>query len=209
MNEFAVLIGIILFPGLISSVLAEHLIVHQKRWGVLKYGIYSFIMGVMSYSVLEIANLIFQAFFENPVIYSHLVVWNFILNSSENIQLSEVALATAVAIPVGFISAALYNRKAFNRFARVLGVSFKYGDENLFSYFLNSTDTNWVYVRDKEKGLTYQGQVKTFSENSSMQEIVLINVTVYGYDDSDEYYSIPKIYLSKPVGNFVIEAAQE
>jgi hypothetical protein len=36
--------------------------------------------------------------------------------------------------------------------------------------------------------------------------LVLYDVVVYRYTDSEKLYSVPTVYLSKPVGEFVIEA---
>ena len=49
----------------------------------------------------------------------------------------------------------------------------------------------------------------SFSENSDIQEIVLYDVTVYRYEDSEKLYFIPNIYLSKKSGNFRIESIPE
>ena len=39
-----------------------------------------------------------------------------------------------------------------------------------------------------------------------MQELVLSEVTVFAYETSDEFYSIPLLYLSKARGSFIVEA---
>ena len=43
MNEFAVLVGIIMFPGLISAIVVEKVTTRTRPWGALKYGMYSFV----------------------------------------------------------------------------------------------------------------------------------------------------------------------
>ncbi|AHF02398.1 hypothetical protein THIAE_09685 [Thiomicrospira aerophila AL3] len=205
MTEFAVLIGLIFFPGLISAVISERITTHAKPWGVLKYGIYSFVLGLLSYTGLQMIDLIVQAFFIIPDEYEYLLVWNFILDSTSKFSMLEVFWATVFSVPLGFVVAAIINHKIINKLASFLHVSFKYGDENLFSYFLNARDADWVYVRDQSRNLTYEGRILSFSENQSIQELVLCDVIVYGYEDSQEYYSVPKIYLSKKVGEFLIE----
>jgi hypothetical protein len=206
MNELVLLVGIILFPGLISAVVAEKITTRSRPWGALKYGVYSFILGLLSYTLLQLLILFIQVIFDKPIQYEYLSVWRFIFDPSNQFLLSDVFWATFVSIPLGIIVAAIINHKLVNKIARFFHASFKYGDENLFSYFLNARDTDWVYVRDKEKQLTYQGRVHSHSENLSFQELVLIDVTVYSYDDSVEYYSVPKLYLSKPLGMFIIES---
>lgn len=48
--------------------------------------------------------------------------------------------------------------------------------------------------------------VVLYSENDHMQELVLSDVTVFRYEDSAELYSVPKLYICKEMGSFVIEA---
>lgn len=110
-----------------------------------------------------------------------------------------------MAVPVAFISSLLVNHKIFHKLASKIGVSRKYGDENLFTFYLNSKELHWVYVRDFERKLTYQGRIFSFSENDTCHEIVLADVTVFGYEDSEEYYSVPTLYLCRARGSLVIE----
>ncbi|MDX8391571.1 MAG: hypothetical protein R8K53_03255, partial [Mariprofundaceae bacterium] len=114
-----------------------------------------------------------------------------------------------LSIPIAALVSKAINKKVLNRMAQCLSISDKYGDENLFSFYLNAEETNWVYVRDPERKFTYRGQVYSFSENESIQELVLVNVTVFQYEDSEELYSLPSIYLSKEAGRFIIEAVAE
>lgn len=53
MSELAVVIGIILFPGIIATVIADKLVVHVRPWGSFKYSLYAFVLGVMSYVGLQ------------------------------------------------------------------------------------------------------------------------------------------------------------
>ncbi|HEX4300312.1 MAG TPA: hypothetical protein VH327_05520, partial [Gammaproteobacteria bacterium] len=97
----------------------------------------------------------------------------------------------------------IFTHKIFHRIALRFNISNKYGDENLYSFFLQNR--NWLYVRDIENNLTYEGLLVSYSENDLIQEIVLSQVTVYSYKDSEKYYSVPSVYLSKAIGKFNIE----
>ncbi len=85
-------------------------------------------------------------------------------------------------------------------------VTLKYGDENLYSYYLNLKEVEWVWVRDPINDLTYQGKVSQFSENKSIQELVLSDVSVYSYLNSKLQYEVPSLYLTKKHGEMIIEA---
>ena len=65
---------------------------------------------------------------------------------------------------------------------------------------------DWIYIRDIEANITYQGKVISYSENEKIQEIVLAKVTLFKYEDSEKLYSVPSIYITKEMGKSIIEA---
>lgn len=213
MTELAVAIGVILFPGIIATIITDKIIVHVRPWGSLKYGLYSFILGVLCYFVLQciawIQMMLPESFQVISSLRSPLDVWNIIGDSKSKIDLQEVIGATLLSGPVAFGAAFLINHKVIHKFAKKFGVSSKYGDENLYSFYLNAQEIDWVYVRDIERKLTYQGRIFSFSENDTVQELVLSDVTVFGYEDSDEYYAVPSLYLCRARGNLVIESVPQ
>lgn len=211
MNELAIAVGVILFPGLITTVICDKITVHSQRWESFKYSIYSFIFGVFCYVMLQALTILWSLgaaylyptlLLESPI----LNVWTVVTNQRISISPAEVLVATSLSPFVAALAAFTINHKLINRTAQKLGLSSKYGDENLFSFFLNAQNIDWVYIRDIENKLTYQGRVVSFSEADNMQELVLSQVTIFAYETSDELYSIPSLYLSKPRGAFIIEA---
>lgn len=208
MNDLAILIGLISFPGLIATVLCDKLLVHAERWESFKYAVYTFVFGVGSYVALQVAVWGLGMLGRHlPLLTgrSDLRLWDTLI-SGKPLDFSEVAWATAIAPVVALLAVYLANKKVVNCFGQRLRISNKYGDENLFSYFLNSSDIYWIYVRDPSVGLSYRGAVRSFSETKEVQEIVMTSVTVFDYTDSVELYRLDSIYLSKPLGSFIIEA---
>jgi hypothetical protein len=207
MNELAVAIAIVLFPGLIATVIIDKVVVHMKPWSTFKYSIYSFVFGVFCYGALQaflsvigaLASLVF------PHFDMSLSVWSLIDASHPPLRIGEVFGATLFAPLVAYLAALVANYKLLNRIAQKIRVSDKYGDENLFSYYLNSKDIDWIYVRDIGNNLTYEGRLQSFSETPSIQELVLYDVTLYRYEDSTMLYSIPTLYLCRSLGSLVIE----
>jgi len=150
--------------------------------------------------------MVYQYIYDvTDVRFSSLDVWLIINNEKAKVVLSEVVNATLLAPLVALMSSFVVNYKVFNKIASKINVTQKYGDENLFSFFLNSKEVDWVYVRDKDIGLTYFGRVVSHSECESIQEIVLSEVSVHEYLTSELLYSTPVIYLSRPLGSFMIE----
>ena len=208
MNQLVVSIIIILFPGIIAAVISDKITVHAK-WNSFKFALYSIVLGILSYTSVQLLFYVFDLVgwcSTRTINWSHLDVWNGVVNENPTISPWEVVMATSFSGPVAFAASAIINRKYLNKFAQFLKVSTKYGDENLYSYYLNAKEIEWVYIRDVEKNLTYQGSVVSYSENDHIQEIVLSNVTVFRYEDSAELYSVPSIYLAKEIGKFTIEA---
>ncbi|MCG7908881.1 MAG: DUF6338 family protein [Candidatus Thiodiazotropha taylori] len=211
MDQLVVTLIVVLLPGILSSVVCDKIVVHSK-WTPFKFSVYSLLLGVLSYVALQaiyyLLDMVSACSF-SPEAWTHLKTWEATESDNPHIPALELAYALVLSVPVSMFAAYVINHKIFNKIARKIGVSSKYGDENLYSYYLNAVEIDWVYVRDIENNLTYQGRVVSYSENDSMQEIVLSEVTVFRYEDSSELYSVPTMYISKQVGNFVIEAVPQ
>ena len=210
MNELAVSIGVILFPGLIASVICDKIAAHSAKWDAFKYSIYSFIFGVTCYAVVQgvygASEMVAHWISGRPIgPLPALHVWSIAKSQNLSIDLWEVDYATLAAPVVAGIATLINNNKLLNRFFRLIHVSHKYGDENLFSHYLNKRDVQWVYVRDPSTCQTYEGKILQWSETDHLQEIVLGDVTVYNYETCDRLYDLPSMYLAKPAGTFVIE----
>lgn len=208
MNQLVVTISIILLPGIICAVICDKLTVHSK-WDAFKFTLYSFVLGLLAYTILQ--GVFYAIDFSHGLrsktwAWQHLKIWGSAISEKPTIPVWEVVFATLFSIPAAFFASWLVNYKVFNKIAQRLKITHKYGDENLFSYYLNAKEIDWIYVRDLEKNLTYQGRVVSSSENDHIQELVLSEVTVFRYEDSSELYSVPTIYLSKEMGKFIIEA---
>ncbi len=209
MNSLAVSIVVILFPGIIAAIIADKIAVHSKPWGSFKYSIYSFVFGAWCYFALQVAFWVVCGLhrLKNPgQPWIDLDLWSMISATKPRVEVREVLLACFASPLVAVIAALAINRKLLTKYARRLNISSKYGDENLFSFYLNSKEVDWVYLRDPENGLTYEGRVVSYCENDVMQEIVLSDVRVYSYEDSTLLYEVPSVYLAKPVATFVIES---
>jgi len=210
-NDLAILVGLISFPGLVATIICDKILVHTERWGSFKYLIYTFIFGVASYLSLQLFSALLGSIDRHlPFLSTNptLSVWSTLLDHSSKPQWGEIAWATLIAPLIAGLAALAVNKKIVNKVVQKLGISDKYGDENLFSYYLNSPDVAWVYVRDIQNNLSYRGLVRSFSETKEIQELVLTDVTVFDYKESDELYRVASIYLTKPIGAFIIEAPE-
>jgi hypothetical protein len=208
MNQLVVLITVILLPGFFATIISDKVTAHSK-WNPFKFGLYSLMLGVISYCLLQMTAYlwnIISAIRFGTVSWTHLKIWSNAVSGSSDLSAWEIFLASVYSIPVAFLASSIINFKVFPRLAKWLRLTTKYGDENLYSYYLSAKEIDWVTVRDHEKNLTYEGKVQFHSENDKIQEMVLSDVTVYRYEDSALLYSLPTIYLSREAGKFIIEA---
>lgn len=219
MSELLVSIIVILIPGIAATIISDKLTTHSK-WDSFKFGLYSLMLGVFTYVVLQsvvfiwnvVSAISFKEFSCNNLTifrtfdWYTLKIWGSTLNGGKGIDAWEICAAFVLSAPVALFAAWLINFKVFNAVARKLKISNKYGDENLFSYYLNAKEIDWIYVRDPDKGHTYQGRIVSFAENEKTQELVLSEVTVFNYEDSALLYTVPTIYLSREYGKISIEA---
>jgi small nuclear ribonucleoprotein (snRNP)-like protein len=200
---------IILIPGAIGALLFDSITTH-KEWTPFKFVVNSIIMGIFAYLLLQVISDI-PSFIHNicstkKVVPEPLLIWG-ALSDSKSIPYWEVFWSSLLGIVVGGVATALYFYKFFNRMSKWLKISNKYGDENLYSYFLNAKNTRIVYVRSIKNNITYHGYVKAFSETDNFSELVMTDVSVYDYQASKKFYDVDQIYLSFVKTEVVIELA--
>lgn len=208
MNQLVVSLIVILLPGIIATIISDKVAAHSK-WDSFKFSLYSLMLGVISYVLLQAIvyswNFL-SSLHLDKVSWTHLKIWNIAVSTTNDLSAWEIGCASVLAVPVAFFASSIINYKIFTKIGRLLRLTTKYGDENLYSYYLSAKEIDWVTVRDFEKNLTYEGKVQFHSENDKIQEIVLSEVSVYRYEDSAFLYSLPTIYLSREAGKFIIEA---
>lgn len=212
-SEFTIRLIVLMLPGAIASLIIERLTVHSK-WDHFQFIVYSVILGILSYCLYQ-GGLYLIATYNYLDAVCHKVkanfnpefisFWSSLFNSQQPISPKEVFIGCIYSIFVGLIISKIIHYKYLNRIAKKLRITDKYGDENLFTFFLNAKEVNWVWIRDKKKGLTYEGLRESFSETDSIREILLRDVKVYTYEDSALCYEIPALYLSFPSGELHIE----
>ena len=187
---------ILLIPGAIASIIFEKLTIH-KKWDAFKFIAHCILLGGLSYLL---ADVICGMPIRDPDFEK------FWLNLQEAIiPISVVIKSLFAAILVGFITSALDNYKVVNRLGKFFKFSTKYGDENLYSYFLTSPEVNEIFLHDIANNITYHGMIDSYSETDEFKEIVLRDVKVYVYDTATLAYEINRIYLSRPKDSIIIE----
>ena len=207
-SQLAVRLIILLLPGVISALLVEVLTVH-KKWSQFRFGLYSVVLGLIAYAVLQTLAAAFNGALHefnitcfNPV---NLTFWDSLFDDTKPVKSGEVLIAVVLSIPIGYFASFTITKKWINRLGYKLKVTEKYGDESLYYYSLNSPDVSWVRVRLDNKGLIYEGWRQSFSEDEHGRELVLRDVKVYRLVDSAFLYNLPVAYLSASYQDLVIE----
>lgn len=210
-SELTLKLIILLTPGVLATTIYKRLTIRHKEQSDFMFVVISIMFGMFSYLTLQICTYLISYIKtyskENSETYEIIKTFSDLPNGN-SIPYSEVILASIISIILGFLISKLDHSKLINTFAKKYNISNKYGDENLYSYFLNSPDVNWVYIRVIENSLTYLGCVESFSETPENKEIVLNQVTVYNYPDSKKMYEIERIYLIFPKDKIIIEQAK-
>lgn len=203
MTELTIKLIIILLPGAISTLIYGKLILH-KEWDHFKFILFSILFGVFSFFLLQIIIDFINLFAFSKI--DDLSLWNDLTNAKK-IPYGEIIFSTIISVIISYIVSLIENKKVISRIAKHFGVSNKYGDENLYSKFLNAKEVEYVYVRSIKNELTYYGWVKSFSESDKLSEICLAEVSVYNYLDSEHLYDVSEIYLSFTKQEIIIELA--
>ena len=168
-SELTLKLILLLIPGATSSMMFEKLTVH-KKWTPFQFVTNSILFGGMSYLFAQLVFSMFDRSNDLAKLWANLPTKDI----PYTVILKGVALSPVIALIFTWID---YN-KWINKIGKKIGITNKYGDENLFTYFLNSKDVNEVYIRDIDANISYQGIVDSFSENEEIKEITLYDVKV-------------------------------
>lgn len=194
-SELTIKIIFLLIPGAIASIIYERLTINHKKPSDLKFLTNALLFGVGSYFILGLLMTICTDY--------EMKVWQNV--TSEDIPYNEVFLASVLSVCLGLLISTFETYKLLHKLASKFKISYKYGDENLYSYFLNLENTDEVYIRDIDTGHTFHGKVNSYSEKDDFSEIVLYYVTVYESATSVELYKLNRVYLSRRKDSITIE----
>jgi|SRR5690554_954128 len=196
-SELTFKLIIILIPGAIATRIYQKVTIHSK-WSTFQFIANAILFGSFSYLFTEL--FINWCYGDTRL----LDFWNDL--PSSKIPYDLVLKACVFSVLIGLSISALDHFKIINWIAKTIKISNKYGDENLYSYFLNAKNVSEVYIRDNHNNTTYHGIIDSFSETDDTFEIVLWDVAIYSNDkDEEPLYLLDKIYLSREKKNITIE----
>lgn len=208
LSSFLIRIIFLALPGIIGTRLYHKLKGRrpQKDWedvveiaifSVLSYGLYGLI--VWAAHSLGWASPSFTAF-------------EALANENVSIRWSEIAIACLIGVSISFVSALFYYQKLINRVGQAFGVSSRFGDEDVWDFFHNVQNIDWLFVRDHKLNVTYFGWIQVFSDSEKERELLLRDVRVYSNSEVEDgsatgkfLYEASVIYLSRNRYDITIE----
>lgn len=206
-SELTIKLLVLFLPGAASAIIVDKLTVHGK-WSSFDFSIHSLVLGFLSYASHQLFWFSISYLTYIPNVRTNIKILNFwdcLFSDTTKVSFSEIFLTLLFSVAIGLIVSAAIQHKVLTKFAQYWNISSKFGDENLYSFFLNSQNVDWITIRDKKAGFTYQGAIDSFSENSSIREVTLRNVKVYTYENSEFCYEVAAMYFSFANGEVKLE----
>jgi len=201
---------LILLPGVVSTLMARY-INTNKQYSTFEFIIYSATLGIATFVVMELGCslfwIIYSIFFKKIVLTwcLNLSIWNYFVDGHKALNKNELFISYLLAVPIGFIWGFIVSKKVFIKLLKKLKWTTRYGDEDVWSFYLNSPDTTWVYLHHKKENRTYFGRIRAYSESTEKREILLEDVIVYTTDTWIEQYQSNVVYLELENFDFSIE----
>ena len=202
-TELTFRLFVIFFPGILAHLIVDALTEHKQRTSF-QVLLYSFVLGIGSYFTLWIVSLVLKGI-SCPLPFDA-KIFTTLTEGVPTITFGEFFGAIIVAM---FLSAFIIplgiNKKWLHTLARLVRVSEKFGDLDVWSFTFNSKDGEWIIVRDLKYNLYYKGWVRAFSPTFKENEILLQDVEVFKNDTGEKLYSVGALYLSRDSNDLTIE----
>jgi hypothetical protein len=184
LSSFLVRIIFLALPGVVASTIYRKLrgkavlkdwedVIEIGLFALLSYLLYALAIGAVHGQAVESFTLL-NAFYDEKATVS----WH------------EILPACGIGVLLAFAASSLYTHKIVNRAGRLLRVTRRFGDEDVWTYFNNVPDLYWVIVRDHKVDLAYYGWIQVYSDSHEERELLLRDVKVYNNSTSEFRYEV-------------------
>lgn len=201
-SQFTWRLIVLFMPGLLTASMVNRFTVH-KEWSNFDLIVRSLLFGVACYLLLYLLD-------STPCFHGicDANIWNLFVKS-DGLPSSQVfAIACGFSIPVAFGYSFVVRRKWVYKIAKKLGITSKSGEIDVWNFFLNVDEIQWVIVRFKDRPIVYEGSLSSFSEDGTTRELVLGDVRVHPTGDVGTFYELDFVYLSGEATTISIEIAK-
>ncbi len=206
MNILLVQLAIVFLPGLIWAQLDVRY-AQKAKPSQAEFLIRAFIFGLMTYALLYIVYTCLGK--EFSTLWISQIAPN--QPSPKTLSMGDFVDEVLWSLPVSFFLAIIWitgsTYKWLTRFLQIIRVTKKYGDEDVWDFTFNSsqTEVEYVHLRDFEKNIIYAGWVDSFSETGKLRELLLREVRIYDSEGDEIGVEIPLLYLARKVDDIHIE----
>lgn len=197
LTEFTLKLIIILAPGIMASLIFEKLTI-KKPWTPFRFTIISVLYGGIIYILLEFIHS--NLFNIDPALTDF---WSNLLIKDSEIPINVVMIGLILSFLISPLTVAFEHYKVLTKIAQLLFLTTKFGDENLFMFFLSSREVHECYIRDLEKDIIYHGVIRSYSETDDIKEIVLEQVSLY--QAGSKFQELDKLYICRSKDDISIE----
>lgn len=207
-TELTLRLLLLFLPGLLCAFLVAKLTVHRET-KPFQLMLAAFVYGCLCYLLyfcIYWACIKGHNLFADTPRRTNFVFGKALLDVKVQLDFSEIVGASALAIPLGIGIGIFATRKWGYKIARFLGATNRFGNVDIWNYFLNSDEVEWVRVRDTEDDLIFEGWVNLFSDEFKVNELVLRDVKVYQNSSGKYLYDVPAVYLARKPTALMIEA---
>lgn len=197
----------IFIPGIIAFGIVDALGPKKTRTA-LAVLVNIFMMGIFSYIAFYLTMTILPTRLTSiintsptPTLFS-----TNISDAGAEVDFKEIFIASLFAVIIGVIVTVNVNRSFGINLAQKLNLTTRFSDADVWNYTFNSSTIDaWVTVRDRNKGLIYDGYVDAFSQDVDKRELLMSRVVVYDYETAAEVDQIPVIYMTFERDNMILE----
>lgn len=200
-TEFVFKLFVLFFPGIITYLIVQNLsyFVEKKN---LNLALYSGIFGLGAYLTYWV---ILRAINYFSVIETDVSFISNLLNTSTQLDISEIINVTFIAVFNGFILAVAIRENLLAKIGFGFSKKSIQPSRAIWNSILFERIGEWVVIRDMENDLMYRGWLRNVSDTADEGEIFLRDVRVSKNASAKKLYETPGIYLKFDVTKISIE----
>lgn len=121
--------------------------------------------------------------------------------NTNGITIPNLIAAIVSSVVLATVSVLFWDKRLLFRFANRLKITGRTDNNEVWDYMFDAQP--WVIVRDYVSNNVYYGCVLKYSDNNTIRELLLIDVSVWSKNDGN--YHMEQIYIARAPSEFSIE----
>ena len=187
-------------PGVLGMLLYNYLnaikefVIYIQAIKVILISFFSFLF---TDGIFWLLDLIFENTYIKPV-----NIIKYITNTSNAMPISNMCVAMIFSLIIAIIFTKLDSHNTIFKLAKKTNLTYKVSSKPVWETSLSQKE--YVVVRDYVSKNTFYGQVIEYSDDSSIRELLLKDVSVFT-EESQLLYNAEEVFLSREHNEFSIE----